>query len=207
MNRARRRWVVAATLLVGAVSLALTLRLEAGDARFLAGAAWMAAVWAVGAWLSGPLPHSERGRTGAALGTGVLAGALAVVVCAAGGLVAARVPGLREPAEQLLAHAGADTAVVVVLTLVNGVAEEMFFRGALFDAVPSSLAVPVTSVVYALTTVGSGVLLLVVAALLLGVAAAVLRRRTGGILAPVVLHLTWSAGMLLLLPSVLATGG
>jgi len=207
VNRARRRWVVLATLVVGAASLALTLRLEPGDGRFLAGAAWMAAVWAVGALLSGPLPHSERGRAGVALGAGVLAGALAVVACVAGGLVAARIPSLREPAEHLLAHAGADTAVVVVLTLANGVAEEMFFRGALFDAVPSALAVPVTSGVYALTTVGSGVLLLVVAALLLGIAAAVLRRRTGGVLAPVVLHLTWSAGMLLLLPSVLATGG
>jgi hypothetical protein len=36
-TQARRRWVVLATLLVGALSLANTLRLEPGDDRFLAG--------------------------------------------------------------------------------------------------------------------------------------------------------------------------
>ncbi len=203
----RRRLVVVATLVVGAASLAYTLRLEPGDDRFLLGAAWMAGVWAFGALLSGPLRHSTAGRTGLALGVGLLAGLLAVAVCVAGGLVVNSVPSLREPAQQLLAHTGADPVAVVALALVNGVAEEMFFRGALYDAVPARIAVPLTTTVYALTTIGSGVALLVVAAVLLGAAAAVLRRRTGGILAPAVLHLTWSAGMLLLLPTVLATGG
>lgn len=205
-SRRRRRWIVLVTLVVGALTLAFTLRLEAGDDRFVAGAAWMAGVWAVGAVLSGPLPGGDRGRRAAALGTGLLAGAGAVAVCAAGGLVVATVPALRGPAEQLLAHAGPDTTVVVALALVNGVAEELFFRGALFDAVPTRLAVPLTTGIYALTTVGSGVVLLTLAAVLLGAATALLRLRTGGLLAPVAMHLTWSLGMLLLLPTVLATG-
>ena len=203
----QRRWVVLATLLVGALSLAVTLRLGPGDDRFLAGAAWMAAVWAAGAVLAGPLPTGDRDRAAPAFGAGLLAGAVAVVACVVGGLVVARIAALRDPAEHLLAHTGTDTTAIVVLTLLNGAAEEMFFRGAFYDAVPTRLAAPVTTVGYALTTVGSGVLLLVVAALLLGAAAALLRRRTGGILAPVTLHLTWSAAMLLLLPPVLATGG
>lgn len=205
-SRRRRRWIVLVTLVVGALSLAFTLRLEPGDDRFVAGAAWMAGVWAVGALLSGSLPDGDRERRGAVLGTGLLAGAVAVVVCAAGGLVVATVPALRGPAEQLLAHAGPDTTVVVALALVNGVAEELFFRGALFDAVPTRLAVPLTTGIYALTTVGSGVVLLTLAAVLLGAATALLRLRTGGLLAPVAMHLTWSLGMLLLLPTVLATG-
>lgn len=202
---ARRRWVVLVTLLVGAVSLGFTLRLEPGDWRFVAGAAWMAAVWVVGALVSGPLP--DRGRGPRALGTGVLVGLAAVATTVVGGLVVAHFPVLREPAEELLQHAGPDTVLVVVLTLVNGVSEELFFRGALYDAIPARLAVPVTTVVYALSTVGAGVLLLVVAATLLGAMTALLRQRTGGLLAPVATHVIWSVGMLLLLPSVLATGG
>lgn len=203
----RRRWVVLVTLLVGGASLAFTLRLEPGDWRFVAGAAWMGFVWAVGALLSGPLPNADLDRAPRAIGTGVVVGAVAVAACVVGGLVVAHFPVLREPAQDLLAHAGPDTALVVALTLGNGVAEELFFRGALHDAVPARLAVPLTTGVYALTTVGSGVLLLVVAAVLLGAMTALLRQRTGGLLAPVATHLIWSVGMLLLLPSVLATGG
>lgn len=200
----RRRWVVLLTLLIGAVSLSFTLRLQPGDDRFLPGAAWMLVVWAVGAWASGPLPAGDRGRRGASLMLGMLVGLLAVAVCLAGGLIAAHLPALRDPAEQVLAFAGSSTAIVVALTLLNGVAEELFFRGALYDALPSRLAIPVTTGIYALTTAGSGVVLLVVAAVLLGAGAALLRRRTGGLLAPIALHLTWSVGMLLLLPSVLS---
>ena len=67
-------------------------------------------------------------------------------------------------------------------------------------------AVAITAVVYALTTVGAGIPLLVLAAGLLGVLTALQRRVTGGILGPVVTHLTWSLGMLFLLPVVLSTG-
>jgi len=207
----RRRWVVAGTLVVGAASVAVTLRLEPGDGRFLLGAGWMAAVWAVGGVLAGPVHVSEPAGARRALVTGVLAGTTAVALCTAGGLVVARIDVLREPAEQLLDHAGDDTLLVVVLTLVNGVAEEIFFRGALHDALlgllPAHLSVPVATGIYALTVVGSGVVLLVLAAVLLGAAAAVLRQRTGGVLAPIVLHVIWSAGMLALLPPVLTTGG
>ncbi len=55
-------------------------------------------------------------------------------------------------------------------------------------------------------TVFSGVPLLVLAALMLGALTALQRRATGGYLAPMVTHLTWSLGMLFLLPSALALG-
>ncbi len=203
----RRRVVVAVALVVGTVSGALTLRLEPGDDRFLAGASWMALVWLLGALLAGPLPTGDRRRPAAAAGLGVLLGSVAIAVCVLGGLVVARVPVLRDPAQELLAHAGPDTVLVVAVALVNGVVEELFFRGALYDAVPARWAVPATTVVYAVTTLGSGVALLAVAALVLGVLTAVLRRRTGGVIAPIAAHVTWSVAMLLVLPSVLATGG
>ena len=91
---------------------------------------------------------------------------------------------------------------MALLTAVNGVAEEMFFRGALFD--PSSRRpVVTTAVAYTLVTATSGIALLALAALLLGLLTGVQRRAGGGILAPVVTHLVWSLGMLTLLPSAL----
>jgi membrane protease YdiL (CAAX protease family) len=129
-----------------------------------------------------------------------------VVLCVLGGLVAAEIPALREPASELLAHADADAVAVVVLALLNAVAEELFFRGALYDAVPASTAVATTAAVYAVTTLGSDVVLLTVAAVVLGVVTALLRRSTGGVLAPIAAHVTWSTGMLLVLPSILGNG-
>ena len=202
----RRRSVVLVTLAVGAASLAALLRLEPGDDRFVAGAAWVAAVWGVGAVASGSVPLEDRRRAPRAVALGALVGVAAVAVCLAGGIALASVAPLREPARELLAHAAADSAPVVMLALANGVSEELFFRGALFDAVPARVAVLLTTAVYALTTAGSGVVLLTLAAVLLGALTAVLRSRTGGVLAPAAAHLVWSVGMLLLLPSVLATG-
>ncbi len=207
VGQVRRRAVVLATLVAGSVLLGLTLRLDPGDDGFLVGAAGLALVWGVGALASGPLPRGDNQPMGWAVGVGLGAGLVTVAAFLVGGFLVAGLPALRDPVEQLLDHAAPDTAMVVALTLLNGVAEELFFRGALFDALPGRVAVPVSTGTYALTTIGSGVLLLVLAAAVLGAVAALLRRLTGGLLAPVVLHLTWSAGMLVALPSVLASGG
>ena len=64
-------------------------------------------------------------------------------------------------------------------------------------------AVAITTVLYALTTVGSGIPLLVLAAAVIGLVTALQRRVTGGILGPIITHVTWSTGMLLLLPPAL----
>lgn len=94
---------------------------------------------------------------------------------------------------------------MALLTVVNGVAEEVFFRGALYAAIPERWTVALTTVVYALTTVVSGVPLLVLAAACLGLVCGLQRRVTGGVLGPIITHITWSAGMLLLLPPLLTT--
>src|SRR3546814_14292836 len=49
--------------------------------------------------------------------------------------------------------------LVLVVTVVNGVAEEMFFRGALYDVVPHH-RVLITAVAYAMVTVVTGNLML-----------------------------------------------
>src|SRR5690606_13412824 len=54
--RQRRRGWVVATLVVGAALLAFTLGLEPGNDLFLVAGFAMAAVWAGGALLSGPMP-------------------------------------------------------------------------------------------------------------------------------------------------------
>jgi membrane protease YdiL (CAAX protease family) len=94
----------------------------------------------------------------------------------------------------------ASLPVVAVITAVNGVAEELFFRGALYAALGVRYAVAGSTLVYTATTVASGNAMLVFAAAVLGLLVGLERRVTGGVLAPVVTHVTWSLGMLFVLP-------
>lgn len=205
----RRRVVCALTLLVGGALLWWSLQLAPGDPLFYAGTAALALTWLGGALLSGPI-HLGRGntRSGRAYTRPVLQslclGGLLLAIFLAGAVVVAQVPVLAEPVDDLLDHARfGSLPVVLALTLLNGVAEETFFRGALYAAIPVRWTIGVTTVVYALTTVVSGVPLLVFAAVCLGLLCALQRRVTGGVLGPIITHITWSGGMLLLLPPLL----
>lgn len=205
----RRRIAAAVTIVLGAVLLALTLHADTASSEFFVLGFALAALWGIGAFVSGPLrlgtAHTRNGgRSRAVVQSLVLAGAL-ISLFLVGALLVAQLPGLREPVLELLEH-GSDgpLALVVLLTAVNGVAEELFFRGALYSAIGGGwIAVGLTTMLYTLTTVGSGVGLLVLAAALLGLITALQRRVTGGVLAPIVTHVTWSVSMLLLLPTVL----
>ena len=206
----RRRWVAGLTLVVGAAVLAWALRIEPGDSLFYVATLALAAVWAGGALLSGPL-HLGRGWTRAgdthsrAVVQSLALGVLLLALFMAGAVVVARVPFLRQPVDQLLDHAQVGSlTLVAVITAVNGVAEELYFRGALYAGVGRRHAVLVTTVVYALVTAAAGIPLLVLAAAVVGLVLGLQRRVTGGILGPVVTHLTWSLGMLFLLPHALA---
>ena len=70
----------------------------------------------------------------------------------------------------------------------------------MFAAVPARAAVLVTTVVYTLASAASGNLMLGFAALLLGTLVGMERRASGGALAPILTHVTWSSAMLLVLP-------
>jgi len=87
--------------------------------------------------------------------------------------------------------------------LLNGVAEEVFFRGALFAAIGRRHAVLISTVIYAAATVATGNLMLVFAAFLLGLVLGLQRRASGGILAPILTHITWSTTMLFALPALI----
>ncbi|MBM6403074.1 CPBP family intramembrane metalloprotease [Phycicoccus sp. CSK15P-2] len=205
----RRRVVAVVTLLLGAGVLAWALRIEPGDATFYVATFALAGVWAVGAFASGPL-HLGRAHTRGGSGESravvqsLAIGGMLLALFLAGAVLVAQVPFLRDPVEQLLDHASVGSlAVVAAVTAVNGVAEELYFRGALYAGVGRRHAVAVTTVVYALVTAASGIPLLVLAAVLVGLVVGLQRRVTGGILGPIVTHLTWSLGMLFLLPPVL----
>lgn len=201
----RRRVVVAVTLVVGALALGAAIAVRPGDPMFYVSSFGVAAIWAVGALASGPV-RLGRGRTRAGgtswsvLQSVILGGAL-LAVFLAGSILVGRVPWLRGPVDALMDHARLGSlAIVTVVTVVSGFAEELFFRGALFSALPARWSVVGSCVLYGLATVFTGVPLLVFAALVLGLLVGAQRRVTGGFLGPVVTHLTWSLGMLYLLP-------
>jgi membrane protease YdiL (CAAX protease family) len=205
----RRRVVAGVTLVVGLGVHAWALRIPAGNDLFYFGAVALAFVWAVGAFVSGPL-HLGRAHTragdhgGRSIVQGLVLGGALLGLFLLGALVVARIPVLREPVEGLLDHATfGSLAVVAVITAVNGIAEELFYRGALFAAVGRRHAVLVTTVIYTLVSAAAGIPLLVLAGLLVGLVVGLQRRVTGGILGPIITHLTWSLGMLFLLPYVL----
>lgn len=205
----RRRLVSAVTLLVGSGLLWWSLQLQPGDPMFYVGTLALAATWLSGALLSGPLylgrAHTRSGEGYARPVVQSLAlGTLLLGLFLAGALVVAQIPLLAEPVEDLLDHARFGALwLVLIITVVNGIAEEIFFRGALYAAIPQRVTVAATTIIYTLTTVVAGVPLLVLAALLLGLVCGLQRRVTGGILGPAITHITWSAGMLLILPPLL----
>ncbi|MBD8871128.1 CPBP family intramembrane glutamic endopeptidase [Nocardioides donggukensis] len=200
----RRRQVV--TLLfvaVGAVVLGLSLRIEPGSVWFYPATLGLAAVWTVGAFASGPL-HLGRiqHRTGARrpVVTPVLVGLGLAAVFGVGGLVVREIPWLSDYVRSVLDYADQGSVPILVgITLVNGIAEELFFRGAAYAATTRH-PVPVTTVAYAVATLATGNVMLAFAAVVLGLVVGLQRRASGGILAPILTHVTWSVSMLFLLP-------
>ena len=201
----RRQIVTSVFAVIGAVVLALSLSIEPGSALFYPATAGLAAVWTIGAFASGPLHlgrimHHDGPRRPVLppilLGLG-LAGVFVV-----GGLMVRQVPALDEQVRRVLDHADQGvTLVLVLITALNGIAEELFFRGAAYAAT-TRYPVPVTTVAYTAVTLATGNVMLAFAALLLGAVVGLQRRASGGILAPILTHVTWSLTMLLALPAI-----
>ena len=211
-QRVRRRVVVAVTVLVGAVALGWALAIPPGDPLFYVASVAVAALWGGGALASGPL-RIGRGRTrsgGASSGVlqGFILGGMLLAIFLAGAFVIARIPVLRAPVDDLLDHARIGSVwVVAAITVVNGAAEDLFFRGAVHASFGPRWNVIGSTALYAASTLFSGVPLLTFAAVCLGLLTAAQRRVTGGVAGPIAAHLTWSLGMLFLLGPVLNLGG
>lgn len=203
----RRRIVVALTLVAGAVLLGVSLSVRPGDDLFYLLTVLVALTWVAGALLSGPLHLGWipfRGRLRRPVVTPIVTGLVLGAVFVAGSLVVREVPPLRDLVNSVLAHARYGAIVpIVAVTLLNGVAEEVFFRGALFAAIGRRHAVLISTAIYAAATVATGNLMLVFAAVLLGLVLALQRRASGGILAPILTHVTWSTTMLFALPALI----
>jgi uncharacterized protein len=120
----------------------------------------------------------------------------------AGALVVRQVPWLDDQVAHVLDHADQGSIpLLVVVTAVNGVAEELFFRGALYAAT-TRYPVVVTTAAYTLATLATGNVMLGFAAVLLGTVVGLERRATGGIQAPIITHVLWSGAMLFALPAI-----
>jgi membrane protease YdiL (CAAX protease family) len=147
----RRRIVVAVTLVAGAVLLGISLSVRPGDDRFYLLTALVALVWAGGSLLSGPLHLGRipfRDRLRRPIVTPIVTGLVLGGVFVAGSLGVRELPPLRELVNSVLAHARYGAIVpIVAITLLNGVAEEVFFRGALFAAIGRRYAVPISTLI------------------------------------------------------------
>jgi membrane protease YdiL (CAAX protease family) len=202
----RRRIVVAITIGVGAALLGLSFSTTPGDPVFYALTLGLAATWVLGSLLSGPLHLGHillRGTPRRPIVTPIVVGLILAGIFIVGALIIRAIPPLAGFAEDVLGYARVGyLPVVAVITAINGIAEEMFFRGALFAAIGVRHPVLISTALYALATVAGGNPVLVFAAAILGTVVGLQRRAGGGILAPILTHITWSMSMLFILPPI-----
>jgi uncharacterized protein len=207
----RRRIVVGITLAIGATLLGISLNVPPDSAIFYPLTIGLAATWVIGGFASGPLHLGRinfRGELRRPIITPILLGLALAAVFILGAVVVRNIEPLRNITENILAFARyGSLPLVAIITLMNGIAEEIFFRGALFAAIGTWHPVAISTVIYTLTTVATGNVMLVFSAALLGVLLGLQRRASGGILGPILTHCTWSMTMLLVLPPVFAAAG
>lgn len=200
----RRQLVAAVVVLVGAIVLGWSLRLEPGGTTFYVAAVLLAGIWAAGAFLSGRL-HLGRIAGGTEIFVRpilapILLGLLLVGVFVLGSLVVREIDALADYVSSVLAYADEGSlSLLAVITFFNGIAEELFFRGAMYAAIPRH---PVlwTTLAYVVATLATGNVMLGFAAIVLGAVCGLERRASGGVLAPILTHITWSLSMLFVLP-------
>jgi len=205
----RRRRVVAGVSLAGAGLLGVSLSTRPDSWEFYALTLGVAGTWVAGGFASGPLHlgwmQARDDTLRRPVLTPVLTGVGAFGVFYGCAYVARQIPVLNDAISSILsyAHQGS-TPLVLLTTLANGAAEEVFFRGALYAALGEGHPVTLSTAVYALATVSTCNPALVLAAAAMGTLLGAQRRASGGIQAPVLTHLTWSTLMLRYLPPLFA---
>jgi uncharacterized protein len=197
-------WLGAAWLGAAAL-LRSSFAAKAGSARFYLLTTGLAGTWTVGALGAGPIPGRGDGwrtRPGSAaralIVVPVLTGAATFAAFHGAARVARRHRTLRRAIASVLRYAEAGpTPLVVLIASGSGVAEELFFRGALWSG---SRPLRTTTLTYLASTAATGNPALVLAGLITSVIFGWQRDATGGVLAPAIAHVTWSVLMLRYLP-------
>jgi membrane protease YdiL (CAAX protease family) len=207
----RRQLVSGVVVVLGACVLGFSLSIPPEDnVKFSIATLVLAGVWTAGAFASGPL---HLGRVGHPAEPDLMAprpvvqplviGGLLAAVFVVGAFIVREIPWLDEQVSKVLAHADQGSAVLLlVVTVTNGIAEELFFRGALYAAIPRR-QILWTTIAYTVATLATGNVMLGFSAALLGLVVGLQRRASGGILAPIITHLVWSVTMLYVLPAII----
>lgn len=202
----RRRAVVSVFGVIGVAGLAWGLRTDPGSSAFYASTLSVAVVWFVGGLLSGPVRlgwEMHDGQCRRPVLSAIITGTALAALFVAGALVVRRIPVLNHRVEGLLDFArNGSWLIVLLLTIANGVGEEVFFRGAVQTALPERIRLPGSVLIYVAATAATGNFMLGFAAVLLGAVVGVQRRATDGVLASVLTHVTWSALLFVALPVV-----
>jgi CAAX protease family protein len=200
--RRRRRVVSAIAVVVGTALLAATFRVPRGSVWFTILGLLVAVTWTVGSFVSGPIPlRRDRDVAWRTFVGPVVAGIAAFGVFVIVFVVARHLPLVGPALNGVLATADAGPiALVLVVALVNGVGEELFFRGALHAALEPHRPAITTTIVYVVVTATTGNVALVIAAVVMGTVFSLERLSTRAVLAPMATHLTWSTLMVLALP-------
>lgn len=201
----RRRIVVAVVLVLGGTALSLALRKHPGEAAFYCWALALAGVWALGAFVSGPLHLGGarwRGRNQRPVVSGSTIGLLLGGIFILGGLIVRQIPAVAELVTRLLHYTDQGSwRLTLAIALLAAIGEELFYRGALYTALGRYHPLLISTVIYAIATLASSQNpMLAFAALVLGTVCALERRATGGVLAPILTHFVWTLVVLLGLP-------
>ncbi len=199
---ARRGPVLAATGIGGAGLLGISLSGKPGSPQFYLLTMGLAATWSAGALSCGPLPLGRQGGRGAhPVVIPVLTGAAAFGLFYGTARLARHVPPLNRAIATVLSYADGGSMPLVLLTAsANAVAEELFFRGALWSATQQSHPIAATTLAYTATTAATRNPALVLAGAATSLLFGFQRHTSGGIFAPALSHLTWSVLMLTCLP-------
>lgn len=185
-------------------TLAVATRADYAGVSFYGASAALAACWVIGWWIErpiGPIRATDAWRRHAVLGC--MAGAALGLLTYIGAWTLRDATIIGPSMAQMVGPVTAAIfAPLAITAAIVGASEELMFRDGTrrwFATRPA----PKALVLYVVATCATGSLALVIAAAVLGAAASVARHRTGGITAPIALHVSWSLVSLATLPSLL----
>lgn len=210
-HRASALAVAVGTLVAGPVALRLAFAAGEGSDSlgastvFAASSLLLAAIWTIGGLMvirmRGADPAVRTRSRARAVATSALAGTVFALACLVGALVLWSIPGTRTWVAGALETARSAPAVVVLLVaLLAGAGEEVFFRLALPRLLSGPLRWVIPIALYAAATIATGNVGLVIVAVPLGIVCMAAWERTGRWAAPLIVHALWSLAMVGVLP-------